>query len=161
MLSSFRQLLERTGLASKDFKQHGVGISISLDRLVHAVSDLYSPETSGTELMLNKFGMNVSVAVCCTDGPKRDQEMAGVLRELWSLGLGVTALDFATTDELIDYCRENFIVHVVILKSGEKGNLRIQTWERDRLVQLLKGYVFFLCPYGVLRGETADYNPLS
>ncbi|XP_063976876.1 eIF-2-alpha kinase GCN2 isoform X2 [Diachasmimorpha longicaudata] len=132
MLASFRHLLERTGLANKDFKQHGVGISISLEKLIHAVGEMYSLETSGSELILSKFVTNVSVAVCCTDGPKRDQEMAATLRELWSLGLGAIALDFGTIDEVNDYCRENCITHAVILKFGEKGNLRIQTWERDR-----------------------------
>lgn len=125
MLMSFRQVLERTGLASKEVKQYGAGISVSLDKLVGAV------EEGTKENFEGKFG--IDVAVCCVDGsPKREGEMADVLRELWTLGLRVTSLDLSTTEEVSDYCRENSITHVVMLKCGEKGSLRVQSWERDR-----------------------------
>ncbi|XP_031785554.1 eIF-2-alpha kinase GCN2 [Nasonia vitripennis] len=126
MLASFRQVLERTGMASKETKQFGVGISISLDKLASAACEL-----SEDLCRDNKFA--IDVAVCCVDGvPRREKELADVLRELWSLDLRVTCLDFSTTEEILEYCRENGINHVVMLKSGEKGSLRIETWERDR-----------------------------
>ncbi|XP_015584813.1 eIF-2-alpha kinase GCN2 [Cephus cinctus] len=126
MIMSFRKVLERTGMASKEVKQYGVGISVSLDKLVCAVAEL-SDDHCGE----NKFG--IDVAVCCVDGlPKREKEMADVLRELWSLGLSVTSLDLCTVEEIREYCQENLINHIVMLKSGEKGSLRVQSWERDR-----------------------------
>jgi translation initiation factor 2-alpha kinase 4 len=126
MLASFRQVLERTGMTNKENKQFGVGISISLDKLVCATGELM------TDLCReNKFA--IDVAVCCVDGvPRREKELADVLRELWSLGLRVTCLDFFTSEEILEYCQENGVNHIVMLKSGEKGSLRIETWERDR-----------------------------
>ncbi|XP_043271459.1 eIF-2-alpha kinase GCN2 [Venturia canescens] len=125
MLKSLRRVLERTGLASNEVKQYGAGISISLDKLVGIVAE------TTKEFLEGKFG--IDVAVCCVDGlPKREREMADVLRELWTLGLRITTLDLSTTEEVLEYCRENSITHVVMLKCGEKGNLRVQTWERDR-----------------------------
>lgn len=125
MLKSFRQVLERTGLASNEVQQYGAGISISLDKLVGIVAETTEEFSEG------KYG--IDVAVCCVDGlPKREREMADVLRELWTLGLRITTLDLSTTEEVLEYCRENSITYVVMLKCGEKGNLRVQTWERDR-----------------------------
>lgn len=126
MLTSFRQFLERTGMASKEVKQFGVGISISLDKLVCAVRE--NCENICAE---NKFG--VDVAVCCIGGlPRREKEKAEVLRELWSQGWKVTSLGLHFNEEICEYCRENSINYIVLLKDGESGTLRVQSWEKDR-----------------------------
>ncbi|XP_043791915.1 eIF-2-alpha kinase GCN2 isoform X2 [Apis laboriosa] len=123
MLSSFKKILERTGMASKEIKQYGAGISISLEKLVSAVS-----ETS--ESVECKYG--IDVAISCMDNHHRGKEMINLLKELWNLGLKVTILDLISLEEILEYCRENSINHVIFLKSGEKGSVRIQSWERDR-----------------------------
>ncbi|XP_012255300.2 eIF-2-alpha kinase GCN2 [Athalia rosae] len=126
MLTSFRQFLERTGMASKEVKQFGVGISISLDKLVCAVKE-------GCEDTCAEIKCGVDVAVCCVDGlPRREKEKAEVLRELWSQGLKVTSLGLHSTEEIQEYCRENSISYIVLLKNGECGTLRVQYWEKDR-----------------------------
>lgn len=129
MLMSFRKVLERTGMASKEMKQYGAGISISLDKLVSAVTE--ACENLGGE---NKCG--IDVAVCCEGNQgsegRREKEMINVLREIWSLGLKVTILDLSTIQEILEYCRENSINQIILLRNGEKGTLRLQTWERDR-----------------------------
>lgn len=129
MLMSFRKVLERTGMASKEIKQYGAGISISLDKLVSAVME--ACENLGGE---NKCG--IDVAVCCEgiqgNEGRREKEMIDVLREIWSLGLKVTILDLSTTEEILEYCQENSINQIILLRNGEKGTLRLQTWERDR-----------------------------
>lgn len=123
MLVSFRKVLERTGMASKETKQYGAGISISLDKLVSAVTETFDGGES-------KCG--IDVAVCC-EGPesegRREKDMINVLREIWSLGLKVTTLDLCTMEEILEYCQENSISHIVLLRNG---TLRVQTWERDR-----------------------------
>ncbi|XP_071876601.1 eukaryotic translation initiation factor 2 alpha kinase Gcn2 isoform X2 [Bombus fervidus] len=123
MLSSFKKILERTGMASKEIKQYGAGISISLEKLVSAVS-----ETS--ESLECRYG--IDVAISCMGNHHREKEMIDLLKELWSLGLKVTILDLVSLEEILEYCRENSISHVILLKAGEKGNIRIQSWERDR-----------------------------
>lgn len=123
MLSSFKKILERTGMASKEIKQYGAGISISLEKLVSAVS-----ETS--ESLECRYG--IDVAISCMGNHHREKEMIDLLKELWSLGLKVTILDLVSLEEILEYCRENSISHVILLKPGEKGNIRIQSWERDR-----------------------------
>ncbi|XP_050471218.1 eIF-2-alpha kinase GCN2 isoform X3 [Bombus huntii] len=123
MLSSFKKILERTGMASKEIKQYGAGISISLEKLVSAVS-----ETS--ESLECRYG--IDVAISCMGNHHREKEMIDLLKELWSLGLKVTILDLVSLEEILEYCRENSISHVILLKTGEKGNIRIQSWERDR-----------------------------
>lgn len=123
---SFRKVLERTGMASKETKQYGAGISISLDKLIAAVA-----ETSENPNGESKCG--IDVAVCCEGSPgsegRREREMINVLREIWSLGLKVTILDLCTMEEILEYCQENSISHIVLLRNG---TLRVQTWERDR-----------------------------
>lgn len=127
MLSSFREVLERTNLPGKEVKQYGVGISISLDKLVCASSEMISEEFFRSRKFV------IDIAVCCVDGePRRRKELADILRELWSLGIKAASLDFNTSEEILDYCRENNINQVILLKSGEKGHLRIETWERER-----------------------------
>ncbi|XP_011860322.1 PREDICTED: eukaryotic translation initiation factor 2-alpha kinase 4 [Vollenhovia emeryi] len=124
MLVSFRKVLERTGMASKETKQYGAGISISLDKLVSAVAEACESGES-------KCG--IDVAVCCEGGPgsegRKENNMINVLREIWSLGLKVTILDLGTMEEILEYCQENSISHIVLLRNG---TLRVQTWERDR-----------------------------
>lgn len=126
MLMSFRRVLERTGMASKEIKQYGAGISISLDKLVSVVAE--ACENLNGE---NKCG--IDVAVWCEVSPgsegRREKEMMNVLREIWSLGLKVTILDLCTMEEILEYCRENSINHIVLLRNG---TLKVQTWERDR-----------------------------
>jgi len=121
---SFRKILERTGMASKETKQYGAGISISLDKLVTAVAETYEHPS-------DKCG--IDVAICCEGNPdsegRREKEIINVLREIWSLGLKVTILDLCTMEEILEYCQENFISHIVLLRNGI---LRVQTWERDR-----------------------------
>ncbi|CAK9814660.1 eIF-2-alpha kinase GCN2 [Anthophora quadrimaculata] len=124
MLSSFKKVLERTGMASKEIKQYGAGISISLEKLVSAVS-----ETSES-LECTKYG--IDVAISCMGNRHREKEMIDLLKELWNFGLKVTILDLVSLEEILEHCRENSINHVILLKSGEKGSIRIQSWERDR-----------------------------
>jgi len=113
-------------MASKEIKQYGAGISISLDKLVSVVTE--ACENLNGE---NKCG--IDVAVWCEVGPgsegRREKEMINVLREIWSLGLKVTILDLCTMEEILEYCRENSISHIVLLRNG---TLKVQTWERDR-----------------------------
>lgn len=124
MLVSFRKVLERTGTASKETKQYGAGISISLDKLVSAVAE-------ACENGENKCG--IDVAICCEGSPesegRREKDMINILREIWSLGLKATTLDLCTMEEILEYCQENSINHIVLLRNG---TLKVQTWERDR-----------------------------
>ncbi|KAG5306395.1 E2AK4 kinase, partial [Pseudoatta argentina] len=124
MLVSFRKVLERTGMASKEIKQHGAGISISLDKLVSAGVE----ECEGSE---SKYG--IDVAICCEGNSENEgrgeKDMINILREIWSLGLKVTILDLCTMEEILEYCQENSISHIVLLRNS---TLRVLTWERDR-----------------------------
>lgn len=124
MLVSFRKVLERTGMASKETKQYGAGISISLDKLASAVAEACENGES-------KCG--IDVAICCEGSPgsegRREKDMINILREIWSLGLKVTILDLCTMEETLEYCQENSISHIILLRNG---TLRVQTWERDR-----------------------------
>ncbi|KAG7210245.1 hypothetical protein KM043_011793 [Ampulex compressa] len=125
MLMSFRKVLERTGMTNKETKQYGAGISVSLDKLVCAVCEMQG-ESCG------EIRSGIDIAVCCNGNPRREKEMADVLRELWSLGMKVTTLDLNTMEEILEYCRENSIHQVILLRGEEKGSLRVHTWERDR-----------------------------
>ncbi|XP_076299172.1 eukaryotic translation initiation factor 2 alpha kinase Gcn2 isoform X2 [Lasioglossum baleicum] len=123
MLSSFRKILERTEMANKETKQYGAGISISLEKLVSAVL-----ETS--ESSESKYG--IDVAISCLGNTRREKEMIDLLKEFWSFGLKVTVLDLMSVEEILEYCSEQSINQVVILKASEKGAVRVHTWERDR-----------------------------
>ncbi|XP_023245579.1 eIF-2-alpha kinase GCN2 [Copidosoma floridanum] len=126
ILSSFRQFLQRTGIMNHA-EQFGVGISISLDKLVLAIGEL-----SNEFIHENKVA--IDVGVCCVDGePQRNKkELGDIFRELWALNLKVDLIEFTVFEEIMEYCQENNINHVVMLKNGERGSLRILTWERDR-----------------------------
>lgn len=123
MLSSFKKTLERTEMTSKETKQYGVGISISLEKLVSAV--LETPNSL-------EIKCGVDIAISCLGNPHREKEMIDLLKEFWSLGLKVTILHLPILEETLEHCREQSINQVIILKPGEKGTARIQIWERDR-----------------------------
>lgn len=124
LVTTFRQVLEKTGLANpRDDVQHAVGISISLDRLVGAVGEV------DNDSMDMKYGTDIAVC-CCTN--ERERELTDVLKELWTLGLRITPLDFSTIQETHHHCRENSIAIIVLLQPGEKGSFRLHYWERDR-----------------------------
>ncbi|CAL7948676.1 unnamed protein product [Xylocopa violacea] len=123
MLFSFKKILERTEMASKEIKQYGAGISISLEKLVSAVSET-------TELFECKYG--IDIAISCMDNHHREKEMVELLKELWNLGMKVRILDLPSLEEILEYCQENSVNHVILFKDGEKGSVRIQSWERDR-----------------------------
>lgn len=147
MLVSFRKVLERTGMASKETKQYGVGISISLDKLVSAVAETY-------ENGENKCG--IDVAICCEGSPesegRREKDIINVLREIWSLGVKVTILDLCTMEEILEYCQENSISHIVLLRNG---TLRVQTWERDRFQEKKWNTIQDIVEYLQRQSETA------
>lgn len=151
MLMSFRKVLERTGMASKEMKQYGAGISISLDKLVSAVTEACE-NLNGEN---NKCGC-IDVAVCCESSPgsegRREREMINILREIWSLGLKVTILDLCTMEEILEYCRENSISHIVLLRNG---TLRVQTWERDRFQEKKWNTIQDIAEYLQRQSETA------
>lgn len=127
MLQVFERISERSGLTSKENRHHGVGISISLDRLVSVIQELLL-EDSNIEMNVKKFGINIAVGLINKKN-KREHELADLLRQLWSLDLRVTKLDFNKTEEMLDYCRKNLIPCVIIL-DDEKENLSVHFWER-------------------------------
>ncbi|XP_057339268.1 eIF-2-alpha kinase GCN2-like isoform X1 [Microplitis mediator] len=127
MLRSFERISERSGLTSKEISHHGVGLSISLDKLVCAIQEM-SLEDSNIEINMKKFGINIAVG-CFNKRNKREHKLADLFRELWSLGLRVTKLDLYKTEEILEYCRENLIPHVIILDC-DKDNLLLYSWER-------------------------------
>ena len=123
---SVRQVLKCTSLTSKELKQSGVGIRISLDKLISLANELKDNQESRVE---GKF----AIVICCVGGiPKREKEVVEVLRELYALDFRVTFLDLSSAEEVMDYCLKNSIDHVVMLKKGEKGILMVQTWDKDR-----------------------------
>ncbi|XP_026672144.1 uncharacterized protein LOC108628228 [Ceratina calcarata] len=130
MLNSFKKILEPTEMASKEIKQYGAGISISLEKLVSAVSEM-------TDSLDCKYG--IDVAISCIGNRNREKEMIDLLKELWNLGLRVTILDIPSLEEILEHCRENSINHVILLKSSEMGSVRIQSWERDRFQEKRMG----------------------
>lgn len=130
LLSSFHQVLQNTSKAN-ELNQFGVGISISLDKLISIVDELSQSQETRFE---NKSV--IDIVVCCVGGePIRRKEQGEVLRELWSLDFRVSALNFSNVEEVLDYSFEHMIDHVVMLKSGEKGVLLVQTWEKDRFLE--------------------------
>lgn len=147
MLVSFRKVLERTGMASKETKQYGAGISISLDKLVSAGAEEY-------ENGEGKCG--IDVAVCCEGNSESEgrgeKDMINVLREIWSLGLKTTTLDLCTMEEILEYCQENSISHIVLLRNG---TLRVLTWERDRFQEKKWNTIQDIVEYLQRQSETA------
>ncbi|XP_057337358.1 eIF-2-alpha kinase GCN2-like [Microplitis mediator] len=127
MLRSFERISERSGLTSKEISHHGVGLSISLDKLVCAIQEMLL-EDSNIEINMKKFGINIAVGFINKKN-KREHKLADLFRELWSLGLRVTKLDLYKTEEILEYCRENLIPHVIILDC-DKDNLLLYSWER-------------------------------
>jgi hypothetical protein len=48
-------------------------------------------------------------------------------------------------EEIEDYCQENLVPHIVMLKDIETGTLRVRSWEKERLVlaETYKNYFTF------------------
>ncbi|KAH0562864.1 eIF-2-alpha kinase GCN2-like isoform X1 [Cotesia glomerata] len=128
MIQSFHQISKSSDSIGKK-SHHGIGLSISLEKLVCAIQDVILEDTNN-ELSINRFRIDVAVGFIDSK-PEREHELADLLRELWSLGLRVTKLDFQVQEEILDYCRKNLIPHVIILHGGI-GNLVLYSWEYDK-----------------------------
>ncbi|XP_051161013.1 eIF-2-alpha kinase GCN2 [Leptopilina boulardi] len=144
LLSTFHQVLQNTSRIGNDddnLKKYGIGISISLDKLISIVDDLSQNQQeirneckSSSSSSSSSF---INIVVCCVGGePIRNREQSEVLRELWSLDYyRVNSQNFTTIEEVFDYCLNYMIDHIVMLKSGEKGYLMVYTWEKERYLE--------------------------
>ncbi|XP_066598971.1 eIF-2-alpha kinase GCN2 [Prorops nasuta] len=124
MLTSFRNLRELTG--SKVTKQYGVGISISLDKLI--CENVQLREITGKD---HKSDFEVAMS-WCGQYDERASSICATLKMLWSLGKKVTILDFCTIEEIFEYCLKNHINHIFLYKSDEGNILKVLTLDKDR-----------------------------
>ena len=76
-----------SGIWPKDFKQYGVGISISLDKLISGI------EMDDTTLELKGFRGSVDVIICSFGNYSLKREKVSLMKEFWSLGISCILLD--------------------------------------------------------------------
>jgi hypothetical protein len=70
--------------------------------------------------------------------------------------IGLTFSSYAQSlEEIQDYCQENMVPHIVMLKDIETGTLRVRSWEKERLV------VTESCQIFALKHFTLYFNNIS
>lgn len=113
-------------MVPKDIKQSGVGISISLDKLVQALQE--------EQLLQNEFENvnNLDVLVCSIGSKPMVLEQCKILRDLWAAGIRCSLIDSNGLDDIEEQSRELNVTHNIILKESEKGTVLVRSWERDR-----------------------------
>ncbi|XP_071450666.1 eIF-2-alpha kinase GCN2 isoform X2 [Hetaerina americana] len=140
LLTSYRRILDLTGMSSREVNQSAVGISLSLEKVALA---LYHQQQgldgagewsgSGSPTLLPKLSP-LDVVVCCMGQIcAMTREMARIVRDLWSAGIRTSAMDsMQNFEDIQDYCQDLGITHIVILKDTETGSVRVSSWEKDR-----------------------------
>lgn len=148
-------------LASKEYSQYGVGISISFDKLVAG----YDGEDCAE---WNRVGTRAVDVVICSVGHPLTKEKLELMRELWSHGIRCYVLEcsqvgkvlallllptclapqllslsnfkftvplslvFQTLEAAEEQCKEMGALFMIILKENEfYGSLRIKIWEKE------------------------------
>lgn len=85
-----------------------------------------------------------------------------MIRELWAAGIKSSLMDsLQSLEEIQDYCQENLVPHIVMLKDIETGTLRVRSWEKERFQERkvsVSGLVEFLQQLLKSSGETAEMN---
>ncbi|XP_021938823.1 eIF-2-alpha kinase GCN2 isoform X2 [Zootermopsis nevadensis] len=151
MLADFRRTLDMTSVASKEVSQAAAGISISLDKIVSALQDENNVPA-------------VDVVVCSVGNRSMVKEKAAVIRELWAAGIKSSLIDsLQSLEEIKDYCQENLVPHIVMLKDIETGTLRVCSWEKERFQERkvnMCDLVEFLQRLLKNSGESADAHSM-
>nr|XP_006824933.1 PREDICTED: eukaryotic translation initiation factor 2-alpha kinase 4-like [Saccoglossus kowalevskii] len=105
--------------------QHAVGVSLAFDKLVSAVQEEtdYAPSV-------------VDILVCVVGSKPLLKERLKVVRDLWSAGLRADLIYDSTLslEEIQDYCKQENIPHLVMLKDVESGTLKVfvKTFDTQR-----------------------------
>ena len=124
MITSYRKMIDNANMSGRDIRQSAVGISLSLDKLVQAVMREQSEDLPNTEYL--------DVAVCSVGSKPMLKEKTKVLRSLWAVGLRCVMVEATNIEEIHEQCTELKVPHVIMLKDGEQGVVRVHSWERER-----------------------------
>ncbi|CAG7836539.1 unnamed protein product, partial [Allacma fusca] len=123
LIDKFRSTLEMYGQTSKDITQSGVGISISLDKLV---AGMYTEDRE-------KIGAVriVEVLICALGHHPMSKEKITIMKDFLAHGIQCSLLDESQTLESAEeHCKQVGALFLVILKETE--DLRIRCWDKDR-----------------------------
>lgn len=137
LLKSFSNAAAVT--ANLQSKRNGVGVSISLDKLIYAIEksaqevDEFSSADVVTPMSVLSCRPPVDsdVIVCEETCSTRRKEYVNVLKELWALNLQINCSQFSNINETLEYCAENRIKYVIILKNDESGTVKVYCKVKD------------------------------
>ncbi|XP_012935952.1 eIF-2-alpha kinase GCN2 isoform X1 [Aplysia californica] len=125
----YDKLIERfvSPLHSTSRPGHGVGVSISFDKLVAVVEE----EEQSSQLS------PCDVIVCTVGHQMMVKERLAIGRDLWAAGFRTDVLFDKTEDfdELQENCRNKGISHIIILKDGETSAVKVRTLDKERMTE--------------------------
>lgn len=125
LISSFKV---RTVLdCDKEINHSAVGVSIAVERIVSA--ELNSDENQSCGI--------VDVLVHSTGDTAMLKERIDLLQQLWSLDISATIIydKTVTLDDAEQFCRDNRISHIFILKDSEPQYIKIRSMEKDKVTE--------------------------
>jgi len=128
LLETFRSTLEVIGLIPKGTKQFGVGVSISLDKLISGLES--------EELERFRGGSRIVEVVICSMGHHAlSREKISIMKDFWAHGISCTCLDGPETMEAAEeHCRELGSSFLVVLKDAELHSaFRVRIFEKERI----------------------------
>lgn len=123
MIKSFRNVIEQATMLSLDTQQSGVGISISLDKLVQAI------QKENEEMPKCD---NLDVVVCSVGIKPLLKEKSQLLKRLWSLGIRYVLIEASSVEEIQAQVNELKVAHVIMLKDNEQGTVRVRSSINDK-----------------------------
>ncbi|XP_077990931.1 eIF-2-alpha kinase GCN2-like [Glandiceps talaboti] len=131
--------------------QHAVGVSIAFDKLVSAVQE----ETESIPSVID-------ILVCVVGSKPLFKERIKVVRDLWAAGLRADMIYDSTMswEEIQDYCKEECIPHLVMLKDVESGNVKVhvKSFDTERGVIEKKVMLTELVDYFQQKFQTAKID---
>lgn len=141
LISSFK--LRALSEGTKSTNQFGVGVSIAIESIIAAEIEANENQTSGVADFL----------IHSEDG-NMDSVEATLLKNLWDFGVRAMVLydKNMVLEDALDFCRNQGIPHMLVLRKEEPSIIKIRTIDKDRFTEKkiiqseLKEHVLKLCP---------------
>ncbi|GFS95379.1 eIF-2-alpha kinase GCN2 [Nephila pilipes] len=122
MIQSFK--LKSLPEVGKTINQSAVGASIAIENIIASENDFSESQKLG-----------IADFLIHSEGPGMSLEKATLMKELQDFGVRATVLydKNLTLDDAEDFCRNQNIQHILILRKEEPGILKIRSVEREKV----------------------------
>lgn len=105
--------------------QSAVGVSIAVEKIISAMIEN------------EQISSEIDVLVCSVGTKSMIKDKCMILQDLWANGIrSYVIYDAAQSlEEITEFCQNYKILHIIILKDGETGIIKIQTIDKEKFFE--------------------------